>query len=264
MTASKPKPAADRQKPGPKPKPAAGPVAGGPVAPGGGDGGFTEFNDGAQNFNASIGEVMGSWMSALTKADVDRQVAWTRLLQELFTPDKSGTVPTVNMISKLAFGGASPPSTLDLGAGGTTPTDSSVGISFPVGLAVMGEQFAADTASLAMDMRVSSSALDTSSLSGSASGSGEAKIGWGPFSAKISISASMSTSSERKRQSDYSSTTHAELTMKRVPTPEPVQVALEAWTDLVRVQGEIAKAQMLGAAQKAAEADKLLPAGTTT
>ena len=245
------------------PTAADGPVGGGPVTPGGGDGGFTEFNDAAQQFNASIGEVMGAWMTALTKADVDRQVAWSRLLQELFTPDKNGAIPTVDMVSKLAFGTpATPPSHLE--AGGTTPTDSSVGISFPVGLAIMGEQFAADTATLAMDMRVASSALDSSSLQGSASGSGEARIGWGPFSAKISISASMSTSSERKRQSDYTSTTHAELAMKRVPTPEPVQVALEAWTDLVRVQGEIAKAQMLGAAQKAAEADKLLPAGTTT
>ena len=225
---------------------------GGPVTGNGGKGGGDPFAAREHAFNSSLGDVMGNWMAALTKAEVDRQIAWAAQLVRLFTPDAQGNVPTVDMTSKLDFSDGKDPAQA-----------SSVGIKFPVGLAIMGEQFAPDTASLTMDMNVSSSTLDTSSLSGKVEGSGEAKVGWGPISATVKISASMSTSSDKKRQSDYRSTTHAELQMKRVPTPEPVQVALNAWTDLVHVQGEIAKAKILASAQQTAESDKLIPANPT-
>ncbi len=209
-----------------------------------------DYADRERDFNSTLGSVMGNWMSSLSQADIDRQSAWLVEVQKLFTPDKDGKVPTVDLSSKVDFAGSK--------------ADSSVGVTIPVGVALLGDQFAADTATLNMHMAVHSTSLDDTNEKGSAQGSGSASFGIGPWKVGVKISASMSVASEHKRQSDYRSTTDATLNMKRIPTPEPIQVALDLWSDIVRAQADIARAQMGAAANAAAKESGLIPGSGTT
>ena len=207
---------------------------------------MAEYSDRERDFDASLGQVMGSWMTALVTADILRQKAWLAEIQTLFTPDKDGNIPTVDLTTKLDFAGKK--------------ADSNIGVQFPVGIALLGEQFAADSAKLSMTMNVEASSLDDTTEKAEASGSGEASYGVGPFKVGIKVSASMSVNSEQKRSSDYRATTEAELNMTRVQSPEPIMRAMDVWSKLVDAQGQIALAQMGVQAQAAAQQSGLLPA----
>ena len=203
---------------------------------------MSEYEGREQGFNASLGTTMGTWMLDLAKADVSAQAGLANIITDFFTPDKDGKIPTVDLGTKLDFGG-------------DDKTESEIDVTFPVGLYFMGERFAADTAELDMNMNVSASTLDQSSEQGKGSGSatfGVAGIG-------VNISVSMSVSATQKRESDYRSTTSAKLTMKREPAPEPILRVLDAYTEIIGTQCEIAKAEINQTAEKVARAKGLMP-----
>ena len=109
-------------------------------------------------------------------------------------------------------------------------------ITFPVVLALLGQQFAATEADLGMTMNVSASTLDETQgqKAGSASGEGGGSILG--FKVSVKVSASLSESETHKRESDYRATTTASRKMARVPTPEPIQRILEAFLSTVEVE----------------------------
>ena len=206
---------------------------------------MAEYADREGQFDASLGNVMGGWMLDVAKADLSRQQGWLEAIQVLTQPDKDGKIPQITLASGIS------------GADGKAI--SGADISFPVALALMGQQFAASEADLAMTMNVSASTLDESKSQESGTASGEGKFGIGALSVTVKVSASFSASQDHKRASDYRATTTAAVKMTRVPTPEPVQRVLQAFMKIVDVECKITEAMIEGNARSQAQAKGLLP-----
>ena len=206
---------------------------------------MAEYTDREGQFDASLGNVMGGWMLDVAKADLARQQGWLEAVQDLTTPDKDGKIPQIVLASGIT------------GADGKAI--SGADISFPVALALMGQQFAASEADLAMTMNVSASTLDETKGQESGTASGEGKFGIAGLSVTVKVSASFSASEDHKRESDYRATTTASVKMTRVPTPEPVQRVLEAFMKIVDVECKITEAIIEGNARSQAQAKGLLP-----
>ena len=208
---------------------------------------MAEYADREQSFNASLGHVMGGWMADIAKADLIRQQGWLEAVQALAKPDKEGNVPTITLASGIKGAQDKPVSGAD--------------ISFPIVLAMLGEQFAGDEADLSMTMNVSASTLDETQGQQQGSAEGEGKFGIGGLSVSVKVSASFSESEDHKRESDYRATTSANLKMARVKTPEPIQRVMNAFMSIVDVECQIAKARIEQNAQQVAQQKGLLPAG---
>ena len=206
---------------------------------------MAEYEDREQQFDASLGNVMGGWMLDVAKADLARQQGWLEAIQLLTQPDKSGKIPQITLASGITGVDGKPLSGAD--------------VTFPVALALMGQQFAGTEADLAMTMNVSASTLDETKGQESGSASGEGKFGILGLSITVKVSASFSASEDHKRASDYRATTTASVKMARVPTPEPVQRVLESFMSIVDVECKLAKAVIDGNAAKVAQQKGLLP-----
>ena len=211
---------------------------------------MAEYADREKQFDSSLGNVMGSWMLEIAKADLTRQQGWLEAVQALATPDKDGNIPQVTLHSGITGPDAKPISGAD--------------ITFPVVLAMLGEQFAGQEADLNMTMNVSASTLDETHGKQEGSATGEASFGIGGLKATVKVSASFSEAEDHKRASDYRATTSANLKMARVPTPEPIQRVLQAFLKTVDVECQIATAIIQQNAQAIAQQKGLLPAGGDT
>ena len=206
---------------------------------------MAEYADREKQFDASLGNVMGGWMLDVAKADLARQQGWLEAIQLLTVPDKDGKIPEITMASGITGSDGKPLSGVD--------------ITFPVALALMGQQFAATEADLSMTMNVSASTLDETKGQQSGTAEGEGKFGIAGLSVTVKVSASFSEAEDHKRSSDYRATTTAAVKMARVPTPEPVQRVLQAFMGIVDVECQIAKALIEGNASKVAQQKGLLP-----
>lgn len=208
-----------------------------------------EYEDRERQFDASLGNVMGGWMSEIARADLLRQRGWLEAITKLATPDKNGHIPMVTLSSGVKGEGGKPLAASD--------------ITFPVVLALLGEQFAGTEAELSMNMNISSSTSDDVSgkQEGSAEGSGEGHILG--FKIGVKVSASFSESEEHKRESDYRATTSATLKMARVLTPEPLQRILGAYMKIVDVECKIAETVITQNAQNVIQ-QKVTDSGAST
>lgn len=207
----------------------------------------TQFFPQANNFNASLGQIMGQFGTAMVEMDAKaKQDNANVTLSLVQTPDGKPR-PPIDFTSVVNGDGGKPLISTD--------------ISVPLISVVDNTSFLAQSATLQMDMEVSSHAEDNSSLQAEIGAEGTGKIGYGPFSASVKISAKTSVSKESKRSSDYTSKTHAELTFGRQPVPEGLMVILDALTDTVKAGIDIQKAKAADALQKAAESDNLVPSG---
>ena len=201
-------------------------------------------------FDASLGDTMGGWMLDVAKADLARQQGWLEAVQALATPDKNGNIPQITIASGITGPDGKPLAGAD--------------ITFPVVLAMLGEQFAAETADLAMTMNVSASTLDETKGEQAGTAEGEGKFGIGALSVSVKVSASFSESEDHKRESDYRATTTASIHMARVSTPEPIQRLLEAFMKIVDVECAVATAIIQQNATAVAQDKGLLPAPDDT
>ena len=206
---------------------------------------MAEYEDREQQFDASLGDVMGSWMLEVAKADLTRQQGWLAAVEALSTPDKSGKVPTVTLSAGLKDADGK--------------LDDSGNVTFPTVLALLGQQFAAEEADLAMTMNVSASQLSEVKGQQQGSAEGSASFGIGALKATVKVTASFSESEDRKRQSDYRATTTASVKMARVPTPEPIQRVLAAYLRIVDTECQLALAAVEANARAKAQAAGLLP-----
>ena len=208
---------------------------------------MAQYADREHEFDASLGNVMGTWAKQLVDADLTAQQGWLNALQELAKPDeKTHEIPS-----------------LDLQAGVTGDKGevlAGADVKVPLALAMMGSRFGMKDASLKATMNVSASTLDETRVAGSAKAEGDASLGWGPIKATVKISASFSASSDKKRQSDYRSTMEANLDMGLLPVPEPIARVVDGFLGIVEADIEIAKAIALDDRRKKAAAAKLIPA----
>ena len=160
---------------------------------------MAEYSERERAFNNSVPGLFGQYTEAIVLADVKGKIAFLEFVKGVFTMENVTIQQKIDIIDRKAikFGMSLPPSSLiDM---------TSVGI---------------DTATLKMSMQVSASDESNFGSDTEASLSGEGRVGWGPFRVRVSMSAKQSIHSDRKRKSDYTATTDAELKMCRQPVPE--------------------------------------------
>jgi len=144
-------------------------------------------------FNKSIGGTMANFAMAAVIADsAAKDANIVRILELLERPniDMSATTSLVGLDSNLE----------------TRINVPVVAIS-PINLLIV------DNAHIVMDMSVSAHQSDTTV-------SATASFGIGLFKISGTLTANVSVAKEQKRSSDYSATTHAELTLKQGDVPE--------------------------------------------
>ena len=144
-------------------------------------------------FNKSIGGTMANFAMAAVIADsAAKDANIVRILELLERPniDMSATTSLVGLDSNLE----------------TRINVPVVAIS-PINLLIV------DNAHIVMDMSVSAHQSDTTV-------SANASFGIGLFKISGTLTANVSVAKEQKRSSDYSATTHAELTLKQGDVPE--------------------------------------------
>ena len=119
-----------------------------------------------------------------------------------------------------------------------------------------------ERAYMSMDMSVSAHAEDNLAIQSNTEVEGSASIGLGLFKASMRIKASLSVASEKKRSSDYTSTTHADLTMSQGEAPEGLMKIIDSLnlttTRALELNADIIEQQYpaLAAAAAAAEAEE--------
>ena len=95
-----------------------------------------------------------------------------------------------------------------------------VELSVPFLAIVNVPSLAVKTVDITFDMEVKSSESAKSSTSGSVDASGEAHVGWGPFSMDVKVHGSVSTHKENTRKSDKSAKYHVALQARDDGMPE--------------------------------------------
>ena len=171
---------------------------------------MAEYEDRERNYNNGLAKVVGAFAIGLVEADgaskdayVDRQI---RLMNQ--------EVPNAEFRAKTTL----------IGLEQALETKVSV----PKIVLAPSEPFIIERANLSMDMTVSASTEDNLSVRSDIEAEGEAKLG--PLPVSLRIKAAVSVAKDQKRRSDYTSTTHADLTMCQGNAPEAVMKIIDAMT----------------------------------
>ncbi len=108
------------------------------------------------------------------------------------------------------------------GAGPLTPTigEEEVELEVPLLAIVNVPNLSITTVDITFDMEVKSSFSTTAGSAAEASTSAEAKVGWGPFSAKVSVQGKVSSHKESTRTSDNSAKYHVAVHAEDRGMPE--------------------------------------------
>ena len=135
--------------------------------------------------------------------------------------------------------------------------DLSTRISVPQIVITQTNPIEIESAVLSLDMSVSASNTDTLSIGSKVGTDIQGSIGFGPFKASVSVQAEMSVSKETKRQSDYRSTTHAEVSMRQAAVPEGIALIVDCLNANTKTALDISRA--MAQAQLPAMADAAAP-----
>jgi hypothetical protein len=158
-------------------------------------------------FNKSIGGTMANFAMAAVIADsAAKDANIVRILELLERPniDMSATTSLVGLDSNLE-----------------------TRINVPVVAISPINPLIVDNAHIVMDMSVSAHQSDTTV-------SATASFGIGLFKISGTLTANVSVAKEQKRSSDYSATTHAELTLKQGDVPEGLAKIIDAMNSTVQ------------------------------
>ena len=169
---------------------------------------MAEYENRERNFNNGVGKIIGGIALGFVEADnaskdayVDRQI---RLMNQ--------EEPNVEFRAETSLIG------LD--------QSLSTKVSVPKIILAPSEPFIIERANASLDMSVSASTDDSLSVKSDTEMEGEGKVGVGIVSASMRIKAAVSVAKEQKRSSDYTSTTHTDLTMCQGKSPEAVMLSL--------------------------------------
>lgn len=188
---------------------------------GGGGGGGNNPVDDANNWNNNLGSTIGSFVTAIVQADGDAKDAYTARVLNLLK------VPNAEFVADVSLVGQKDP--------------LQVRIDTPVISITRVDPILIDTAEIEMEMNVASSVSDESTQDVKASGSGSASVGWGPFKASISVSASMASSASHQRKSDFRSRTQCKVLMSQGETPEGLALIMESIHNFVSTATQMNK-----------------------
>ena len=191
------------------------PVGGNPVDPAGGGFSFDQYEGRAKAFNDDLGGVISSFAVAAVLADKSAKDASLQRLLEVLK------YPNVDLDATTTLVGAK------------SPLETK--ISVPPVVLMNNQSLEVQSATLHMSMNVSAQDAAEAQAEYGGTLNAEGKIGWGPFSLSAKMSAQVSVSSSRKRSSDYSSTTDAQLVMAQSPAPEGLAKVIDAIGETVAV-----------------------------
>lgn len=165
-------------------------------------------------FNKSIGGTMANFAMAAVIADSaakDANIA--RILELLKRPnlDMAATTSLVGMNSNLE-----------------------TRINVPVVAISPINPLVVDSANIVMDMTVSAHESDSLSVKSDTTVSATASFGVGLFKISGTLTANVSVAKDQKRSSDYSATTHAEMTLKQGDVPEGLAKIIDSLNSTVQ------------------------------
>jgi len=172
-----------------------------------------------------MGDLIGGPLMAACNAQVQLAQATANFIQTVgFLPQADGAT-TPQQIRQVAFQFNRPAGDTP-GADGTIPTET-VSLNVPLLAVVKIPALSITNVDITFNMEVKNSTSDSSSSSKEAKGSVDASVGWGPFSAKISISGSVSSSSKSERSSDSSAKYNVSVKAQDTGMPEGLARVLD-------------------------------------
>ena len=101
-------------------------------------------------------------------------------------------------------------------------------VSVPKIVLAPSRPFIIERVNLSLDMSVSASSEDALAIKSDTEMEGEGKVGFGVFSASMRVKAALSVAKDQKRSSDYSSSTHVDLTMCQGEAPEGLMKIIDS------------------------------------
>ena len=194
------------------------------------------FADREREFNQSIGGTIAGFAVAAVNADsAAKDAALARTIELLKRPNVDFTA-SVDVI----------------GIEQTLETRVSV----PVVSVVKANPIVVEEAKISMDMNVSEHAENNLSVKSDTTITGSAALTVGPFfKASMGMKSTIGVSNDRKRSSDYTATTHAELTMKQAEPAEGLSKIIDMMVSFSDTAMQINQALVEKQAQKAIESD---------
>ena len=176
---------------------------------------MAEYAQREQRFNDSLAARVGGFMLSVSQADGVARMQDIGITQAILK------LPNVTLEQKMDILNRDKPIVL--------------AASHPAVLYAETRPFLAERVELSMSMAVHAATSEEKSVDSTSEGEGKATFGFGLFKGSIGMKASVSTHSNKKRDSDYTATTDMKLIMSRHPAPEGL-------SKVVEMLGETAKA----------------------
>ena len=199
---------------------------------------MSEYENRERNYNDNLGQVVGRFCTAIVEADAEAKDAHTKRVLQLVDKPNAQFLAESNLIG--------------------IEEKLQTKVSVPVISIVQSNPIEIESAKLTLDMNVSAATTDTLNVGSESKVEGSGKIGWGPFSIGVKITADVSVAKETKRQSDYRSTTHAEVTMVQGKIPEGLSLIIDSLnkttTKALEINQALIQSRSQGLAQAAIEA----------
>lgn len=169
---------------------------------------MAEYADREKRYNDNLGSVVGKYCTAIVEADsLAKDAHAKRVIALIDEPNAEFTA-----------------STSLVGLDESLETRVSVPL-----LAVTDlRPVIIDEATLELDMTVSATTESETRVDSKTSVAGSGKVGWGPFSIGVKMSADVSVGKTDKRKSDYRSHTNARVTMRQGEVPEGLSLILDS------------------------------------
>ena len=171
---------------------------------------MAEFVQRENRYNNGLADIVQSFAIGCVIADNAAKDAYVERQIKLMNQEK----PNVDFVAKTTLIGIEQP--------------LETKVSVPKIVLAPSDSFIIERANLTLDMTVSAHAEDNLSVKSDTEVEGSAKVGLGLFSASMRVKASVSVASDKKRSSDYTSTTHADLTMCQGPAPEGLMKIIDS------------------------------------
>ncbi|ASV37844.1 hypothetical protein CI807_17185 [Pseudomonas sp. NS1(2017)] len=169
------------------------------------------FSMGDQFRGLPMGDLIGGPLTAACDAQVRLANATADFIKVIgFLPPTTDDDPNAVGGVRTVMFRFDRPSQANPGTAGVNPMET-VELEVPLLAVVKVPNLSINKVDISFDMEVKNSEQSRESSDSQAALAAEAKVGWGPFSAKVNISGSVSSHKENTRSSDQSAKYHVEV-----------------------------------------------------
>ena len=171
---------------------------------------MAEYENRERNYNNGLAKIMAQFAMGMVEADNMAKDAYVERQIELMGQEE----PNVEFRARTTL----------IGLEQALETKVSV----PKIVLAPSRPIQIEEANMSMDMTVSAHSEEATAVDFGLEAEGEAGVGVGPFQAKLRVKASLAVHHEKKRSSDYTSTTHADLRMTQGEAPEGLMKIIDS------------------------------------